>query len=205
MATGDLVAQDRQVQAMAFQQADWRAELCARRVCIAAIVVMLMLGIAGCGNGPPARGLWPFSPALPPRPSPPPAAATDSEIAEWQKGLQNGDYPGVIEQTQQFLRLHPDDPEGLLYLGLALIANGDAKSANDPLRYVYAHPEFPWERDEQDWLLLYRGLMVVHAQAGEPVEAEYCFKKALQIAPDRENIIRHEYDSRTLSVGDLVP
>ncbi len=199
MATGDLLAQDRQAEPIALRQADW---LPRSHVCVAAIIAMLLLGAAGCGNGPASGGLWPFGPNNDPPPESP-AAATYSDIAEWQKGLQDGNSAGVIEQTKYFLRQYPHDPEGLLYLGLALIAYGDAKSANDPLTYLYEHGEFPEERSYHDTLLLYRGLMIVYAETDRPTEAEYFFKKAVELRPSQEHIFRYEYENHTLSLGDV--
>ncbi len=199
MATGDLLAQDRQAGPIALQQADWHPR---SHVCIAAIIAMLMLGAAGCGDGPPARGLWPFQP---PAYSVPPPAATDSDIANWQKGLKAGDYASVIEQTTQFLGEHSTDAEANLYLGLAELANGDPNGAQGDLSRAEIWERFPDQRSVEDRVLLYRGLMVSHAQLGHIDGAYNYLQLATGLAPDHDDIIRREYDTHTLSVQDLFP
>ncbi len=202
MATGDLLAQDRQAKPIALQRADRHSGLCARRVCVAAVIVLLLLGSAGCGDGPPARGLWPFQPpAYAVRIS----WATDADIASWQKGLKDGDYASVIEQTTEFLDEHGIDIEASLYLGLAELASGDSNSGLADLSRAESMERFPDQRSMEDRVLLCRGLMVSHAQLGNTDMAYTYLQKAIKLAPDRETIIRYEYDTHTLSVQDLFP
>ncbi len=169
---------------------------------MAAIIVMLLLGMAGCGDGPPARGLWPFQP---PAYVLPKSSATDNDIASWQKGLKDGDYAGVVEQTTQFLGDYPMDAEANLYLGLAELASGDPNNALGYLSDAESRGQFSDERSTENQVLLYRGLMVSHAQLGHLDAAYYYWQRATGLAPDHDDIIRREYDAHTLSVQDLFP
>ncbi len=95
--------------------------------------------------------------------------------------------------------------EASLYLGLAELASGDPNNALGYLSRAESIQQFPDERSMEDQVLLYRGLMVSHAQLGH-VDAAYTYlQKAIKLAPGRETIIRREYDTHTLSVQDLFP
>ncbi len=126
--------------------------------------------------------------------------------ARWQGQLRNGDYADVLLQTENMLAARPDDAEAYLYRGLAELASGGQQAAqNDLAEAERLAGLFPSGRAQQDQMLLFRGLMVLHAQLGNEALATRYLEQALQVAPAQEAVMRGELQSQSFSFDVLQP
>ncbi len=126
--------------------------------------------------------------------------------ALWQGRLRSGDYASILAQTENVLAASPDDAEAYLYRGLAELASGAQQAAQNDLAQAEQRAGlFPSSRAQQDQMLLFRGLMVVHAQLGNQALATRYFEQAMQVAPAQEGVMRGELQNQSFSFDALAP
>ncbi len=171
------------------------------------LLVFLLVGVAACTPpGPPPTGTGPGGPTAVPPPNGPQPNGPPNDVMLWQTELRDGNYGAVIEQTSAALAAYPENTEAALYRGLAELASGNPDAARQDLQMAEAQAvAFPSERTSEDQLLLYRGLMIVTAQRGEPETAQMYYSKAVDLAPAQRSLLSDELQNQGLSIQNLIP
>ena len=142
-------------------------------------VILLMLLATACGCPP-------VCPMVPPP-------------SQWQSLVEQGNYDQVIKETTMVIEQGETASfyaEACLYRGFSTVKiNGYLDEAKADLETAEARIEELTTVDAtKEQVLLFRGLMIVNVKFGDFEAADAYFYKAIELAPEQEDMILREYE-----------